>query len=80
MDAVDRGQAALAPLFTRGIVKWVGPGAMGSYSGGLQPPGTPVAVDVIGDPEQHRAEIDRLIREAGIQDHEVRLSVRKQPG
>lgn len=81
MDVVAQVEAALASMANNGIVKSVHAGSAADYEGGLRPEGTPVKIGVIGDPDAHRDEIERLLHEAGIEigGKGVRLFYRQWP-
>ena len=78
MQVAAKVETALARLLAKGVVKKVHAGAFSGYEDGLQPAGSSVTVAVQGDPEAHRAEIERLVSEAGLSD--VRLSITRWPG
>ncbi len=78
MSLVDDVSRALKPLYDRGVVHMVHPGFFGVSEGvGNSQGERSVTVLVNGDdPEAYRAEVERLVREAGLN---VTLSVKPNP-
>ena len=67
MDTVDEVRRALRPLISRGLVHDVVPGPFVRYEGGLTPSQPPLIKVLVNadDPEEHRAAITKLVRQAG---------------
>jgi hypothetical protein len=76
MSVVDDVRRALRPLHP--LVHAVLPGPFAAYEDGLVLAGTPVTLQLnTDDPESHRNEIQRLLREAGLMG--LRLTLKSNP-